>query len=79
MMHRTTIVADAEDLAVLRAAAAREGLSLAQFMRGVVADTAAALRRGRRPTVGVGRSGGVGVAQESVLDEDGPASTPPRS
>lgn len=78
-MQRTTIVADEEDLAVLRAEAAREGVSLAQYMRGVVADTAASLRRGRRPSVGIGRSGGVGVAQESVDDEDAAASTPPRS
>jgi hypothetical protein len=79
MMHRTTIVADEEDLAILRAAAEREGVSLAQYMRGVVAETAASLRRGRRPSVGIGRSGGVGVAQESVDDEDAPASNPPRS
>lgn len=79
MMQRTTIVADEEDLAVLRAEAAREGVSLAQYMRGVVAVTASSLRRGRRPSVGIGRSGGVGVAQESVDDEDAAASTPPRS
>jgi len=79
MVQRTTIVADEEDLAVLRAEAAREGVSLAQYMRGVVAETASSLRRGRRPSVGIGRSGGVGVARESVDDEDAAASTPPRS
>ena len=78
MIQRTTIAAEEEDLVALRAEADRRGLSFAQYMRSVVADTAESLRRQRRPRVGVGHSGGAGVARSSVDDEDAPASTPPR-
>jgi hypothetical protein len=79
MVQRTTIAADEEDLAVLRAEAERRSISLAEYMRGVVAAQATELRRARRPSFGIGHSGGAGAARDSVDDEDAPAATPFRS
>jgi hypothetical protein len=72
MIQRTTIAAEQEDLETLRTEARLRGVSLATFAGEILADKAAELRRGRRPRVGVGRSG-TGVSQESVDREDLPA------
>ena len=72
MVQRTTIAAEAEVLQTLRDEAKRRGVSLAVLAGEILADKADALRRARRPRVGVGRSG-TGVSQESVDREDLPA------
>ena len=79
MKHRTTIAAEQDDLSTLRAEAERRGVSLAQRMRGVVAEKAAAIRAGYLPRFGLGRSGRGDLSAESVADEDAPADTPPRA
>lgn len=71
--QRTTVTAEADDLAVLRAEARRRGVSLAVVLREAVARRAAELRAGQRPRFGVGH-GDAGLAQSSVDDEDAPAS-----
>lgn len=73
MVQRTTITAQPDDLETLRAEARRSGLSLARYMQGVIADRAAEIRAVHRPRFGVAASGGVGVARESVMNEDAPA------
>ena len=72
MIQRTTVAAEQEDLETLRAEARRRGVSLAALTGEILADTAAQLRRARKPRLGIGRSG-TGVAQESVDHEDLPA------
>ena len=72
MIQRTTVAAEREDLETLRAEAQRRGISLAALTGEILSDKATELRRGRRPRVGVGRSG-TGVSQQSVEDEDLPA------
>ena len=72
MIQRTTIAAEAEVLEALRAEASRRGVSLAVLVGEFLKEKAAELRRGRRPRVGVGRSGS-GISQESVDREDLPA------
>jgi hypothetical protein len=56
MMHRTTVTADEADLDTLRAEARRRGVSLSTVLAEAVAEKARALRRRRRPQVGVARS-----------------------
>jgi len=54
-VRRTTVAADADDLATLEAEAVRRGVSLTTVLAEAVADKAAALRH-RRPRLGVARS-----------------------
>jgi hypothetical protein len=70
--RRTTVTADADDLAVLEAEARRRGVPLSQVLREAVARQAEALRAERRPRFGVGR-GDPGLAMTSVEDEASPA------
>lgn len=72
-IRRTTLAADADDLALLEAEARRRGVSLAQVLREVVARRAQELRRQHRPRFGLGRGDGT-LSQDSVDDEDAPAS-----
>jgi hypothetical protein len=69
--ERTTLAADAEDLARLRDEARRRAVSLAAVLREVVAREAQALRAMRRPRVAVGHSG-VGAAGEAATHPDEP-------
>jgi poly(3-hydroxybutyrate) depolymerase len=78
MTRRTTLAAEADDLAVLEREAERRGVSLASALRELVAKEADALRADRRPRFGIGHSGGADLAQRSVDDEDSPARTHPR-
>ena len=70
--RRTTVTADADDLAVLEAEARRRGVSLSQVLREAVARQAKTLRTERRPRFGVGR-GDPGLSMTSVEDETSPA------
>jgi hypothetical protein len=70
--RRTTLAADASDLALLEREARRRGVSLAQVLREIVAREASALRKRRRPRFGIG-SGGAGIAERSWRDEESPA------
>lgn len=74
MKQRTTITADADHLEVLRAEAQRLGVSLNEVLTSAVAAKAAEIQRARRPRLGVGRSGGLNLAEQSVADEDAAAS-----
>lgn len=56
--RRTTLSADAGDLARLEQEARRRSLSLAALLREIVAHAAEQLRTERRPRFGVGHSGG---------------------
>ena len=56
MMRRTTLVAEEDTLATLRAEAERRGTSLATILREAAEEKAASLRAARRPRVGYGRS-----------------------
>ena len=72
MTRRTTLAADADDLAVLEAEARRRGVSLAQVLREAVADRAAAIRGARRPRFGVVRTGHGTLSDLSWQDEEAP-------
>lgn len=77
-VRRTTVTADADDLAVLEAEARRRGVPLSQVLREGVAWQAEALRAERRPRFGVGR-GEPGLSTTSVEDEASPAGGRTRS
>lgn len=77
--QRTTIAAEADDLEVLRAEAKRRGVPLNDLLSAAVAAKAAEIQRARRPRLGLGRSGGAHLAEQSVDDEDAPAAAPFRS
>ena len=79
MKRRTTLTAEADDLETLRAEAGRLGVSLNAVLSDIVARRASEIRSRRRPRLGIGRSGGAGLADRSVHDEASPASTPWRS
>jgi hypothetical protein len=75
MMQRTTVTADEADLETLRAEAKRRGVSLSTVLAETVAEKARALRRRRRPQVGVARS----TDDRSVADvASTPIARPPR-
>lgn len=57
-MRRTTIAAPADSLATLEAEATRRGVALTVVIAEALDEKAAALRRSRRPRLGVGASGG---------------------
>lgn len=57
IMHwRTTVTAGSQALATLEAEARRRGTSLTAVLAEAVDEKAVAIRRARRPRVGVGRS-----------------------
>lgn len=53
VIRRTTVAAEADDLAVLDREARRKGLSLSQVLREAVAHEAAAVRGRHRPHFGI--------------------------
>jgi hypothetical protein len=76
MTRRTTLSADADDLAVLESEARRRGVSLARVLRELVAEKAAEMRRTNRPTFGIvslGPVDGTSLSELSWRDEDAPA------
>ncbi|MBA3364391.1 MAG: hypothetical protein H0U03_01210 [Actinobacteria bacterium] len=76
MTRRTTLAADADDLAVLEAEARRRGVSLARVLRELVEREARELRQQKRPRFGIATSGGAGLSELSWLDEEAPARRP---
>jgi hypothetical protein len=72
MTRRTTLAADADDLALLEAEARRRGVSLARVLRELVAREANALRASRRPRFGVVAGDG-GSTRAIETDEQAPA------
>ncbi len=72
MKQRTTIAAEADDLEVLRAEAKRQGVPLNELLSAAVAAKAEEIQSARRPRLGLGRSGGANLAEQSVADEDAP-------
>jgi hypothetical protein len=58
MIRRTTIAADAADLAYLEAEAKRREVALTQVLAEAVSEKANALRKGRKFSWGTGSSGG---------------------
>ncbi len=71
MNRRTTLAADADDLALLEHEAKRRNVSLAQVLRELVAREADELRQARRPRFGVARTN-EGAAQVAATDEHAP-------
>lgn len=65
---RTTVSADADDLAVLEYEAKRRGVSLSNVLREAVAEYVMTIRKTRKPRFGVA-SGGSGLSQMSADDE----------
>lgn len=79
MQERTTVTADADDLAVLREEARRRGVSLSAVLAEAAAARAREVRSARRPRTGVGRSGAGSVTREAAERPDEPAAAhPPR-
>ena len=78
MKRRTTVSAEADDLAVLEDEARRRGLSLAVVLREAVATKASEVRNTRpRPRFGLFSSGdGRSIADLMEEDPDGPFRTP---
>jgi hypothetical protein len=72
VVRRTTLAAEADDLAVLEAEAQRRSVSLAQVLREAVAREAGELRARHRPRFGVASSAG-GAARAAAEDEHAPA------
>lgn len=72
MTRRTTLAADAADLALLEGEARRRGVSLAQVLRELVAREAQELRRSHRPRFGIVHGGGRSTALIAA-DEEAPA------
>ena len=74
MIRRTTLAAEANDLAVLEAEARRRGVSLATVLREVVAEAAQSRRAGRpHPRWPLFSGSGEPIAQQSAADERSPA------
>ncbi|HWB72726.1 MAG TPA: hypothetical protein VG452_10955 [Egibacteraceae bacterium] len=73
--RRTTIAADADDLATLEAEATRRGTALTTVIAEAIAEKATALRTRRRPRVGVARSTDGRTAAEVASE---PVARPPR-
>jgi hypothetical protein len=74
MNRRTTVSADAEALATLEAEARRRGDSLTAVLAEAVEEKAIAIRRTRRPQLGLGRSRDGRSAAETATE---PVARPP--
>jgi hypothetical protein len=68
-MRRTTVSAAADALATLEAEAQRRGVPLTVVLAEAVEEKAAALRRERRPRLGLGASGGRSLGAAKVTAE----------
>lgn len=68
MMRRTTLAAEADDLATLEAEARRRDVPLTVVLAEAVREKAEALRLGRRPRLGVATSGGGGDAARDTAE-----------
>lgn len=67
MNRRTTLSADAEDLATLESEARRRGASLSSVLAEAVEEKAIAIKRAHRPRLGLGRStDGASAAQTAT-------------
>lgn len=74
MIRRTTLAAEATDLAVLEEEARRRGVSLATVLREVVRKAAAERRAARpRPRWPLFSGSGDSIAARSADDEESPA------
>jgi Ribbon-helix-helix protein, copG family len=76
--RRTTLAADADDLAVLEGEARRRGVSLAALLRDMVTQQASSIRDNARPRFGIVRGDGTATAQIAE-DEHAPARRATRS
>lgn len=74
-LRRTTITADADDLATLEAEAKRRGSTLTKVVAEAISEKAATLRARRRPHVGIARSTDGRTAAEVASE---PIAHPPR-
>ena len=74
MHRRTTVSADVEALATLEAEARRKGRSLSSVLAEAVEEKAIAIRRRRKPRLGVGRSSDGRSAAETATE---PVARPP--
>jgi hypothetical protein len=73
MTRRTTVTADADDLAVLEDEARRRGISLSAVLREAVAERANVVRRTRpKPRLGLFASKTGNLSELSWMDEDAP-------
>jgi hypothetical protein len=75
MNRRTTVSADAEDLATLELEARRRGSSLSSVLAEAVEEKAIAIKRTRKPRLGLGRSTDGGSAAQAATE---PIARPPR-
>jgi hypothetical protein len=71
---RTTVSANRNSLATLEGEAKRRGVSLSAVLSEAVEEKAAAIRAGRRPRVGMGRSTDGRSARELAAE---PVARPP--
>jgi hypothetical protein len=74
MHRRTTVNADSEALATLEAEARRRGESLSAVLAEAVEEKAVAIRRVRKPRLGLGRSSDGRSAAETTAE---PVARPP--
>lgn len=74
MNRRTTISANVDVLATLEAEARRRGTSLSAVLAEAAEEKASAIRRARRPRLGLGRSGDGRGAAETTAE---PVARPP--
>jgi hypothetical protein len=74
MNRRTTVSAEAEALATLEAEARRKGRSLNSLLAEAVEEKAVAIRRKRKPRLGVGHSSDGRSAAETATE---PVARPP--
>jgi hypothetical protein len=70
--RRTTVSADADDLAVLASEARRRGVTLTEVLRAAVAHEADRLRGKSRPRFGIVHGDGT-ATQRIASDEQAPA------
>jgi len=75
-MRRTTIAAPADALATLEAEATRRAVPLTAVIAEAITDKADALRRARRPPLGVGVSAGRSPGAAAAASE--PVADPPQ-